>query len=140
MPSIIITNNQISNIPNSYLGDYAAVYVQSNCQSNMAEVLSAGNTFTNLGLGGIVLASQVESDGTCTAKDAQGTISNFTSIGDTFQNWSLASAGTFPAINSTGRNLIHASVARLNADGASNGNIALNLSAFADVKVVDTSR
>ena len=132
MPSIVISNNQISNIQDTYLGDYAAVYVQSNCQSNMVQVLSTGNTFTNLGLGGIVLNSQVEGDKTCAAPDAQGTISNFTSTGDTFVNWSMASAGTFPAINSTGLNLIHASVSELNADGGEN---ALNLSAFADVSV-----
>jgi len=135
MPSIVISNNQISNIPDTYLGDYAAVYVQSNCQSNMVQVLSTGNTFTNLGLGGIVLASQVEGDKTCTATTEQGTISNFTSTGDTFLNWSMASVGTFPAINSTGKNLIHASVSELSADAASNGNIALNLSAFATVNV-----
>jgi hypothetical protein len=140
MPSIVISNNLISNIPNTYLGDYAAVYVQSNCQSNMAQVASSSNTFTNLGLGGIVLASQVESDATCTATAAQGTISNFSSTGDTFVNWSLTSAGTFPAINSTGQNLIHASVAQLNADGSSNGNVALNLSAFTDVNVADTTK
>jgi hypothetical protein len=135
MPSIVISNNQISNIPDTYLGDYAAVYVQSNCQSNMVQVLSSGNTFTNLGLGGIVLASQVEGDKTCAATTAQGTISNFTSTGDTFLNWSMTSAGTFPAINSTGQNLIYAAVSKLNADGASNGNIVLNLSAFATVIV-----
>lgn len=140
MPSIVISNNLISNIPNTYLGDYAAVYVQSNCQSNMVNVLSSGNTFTNLGLGGIVLASQVESDATCTAATAQGTISNFTSIGDTFIDWSKTSEGTFPAINSTGMNLIHASVSGLNADGSANGNVALNLAAFADVSVVDAVR
>lgn len=135
MPSIVISNNLISNIPDPYFGDYAAVYVQSNCQSNMAQVLSSGNTFTNLGLGGIVLASQIEGDAACTATTAQGTISNFTSAGDTFLNWSMASAGAFPAINSTGRNLIRASVSQLKADGAANGNIALNLSAFASVSV-----
>jgi hypothetical protein len=133
MPSIVISNNQISNIPDNYLDDYAAVYVQSNCQSNMVAVLSFGNTLTNLGLGGIVLASQVEGDTACTAATAQGTISNFTSTGDTFVNWSLAAAGTFPAINSTGQNLIHASVSNLNADGSASGNPALNLSAFASV-------
>ena len=132
MPSIVISSNQISNIPNPYLGDYAAVYVQSNCQSDMAEVESRDNTFMNLGLGGIVLDSQVESDATCAAKSAQGTISNFTSTGDTFLNWSMTSPGTFPAINSTGQNLIHASVSQLNAGGTSN---ALNLSAFATVNV-----
>jgi len=135
MPSIVISNNQVSNIQDTYLGDYAAVYVQSNCQSNLAQVLSSNNTFTNLGLGGIVLDSQVEGDKTCAAPAAQGTISNFTSTGDTFHNWSMASAGTFPAINSTGSNLINASVSQLIADGASNGNIALNLSAFAQVTV-----
>jgi len=129
MPSIVISNNRISNIPDTYLGDYAAVYVQSNCQSNMLEVSSTGNTFTNLGLGGIVLASQIEGDKTCAATTAQGTISSFTSTGDTFSNWSMASVGTFPAINSTGQNLIHASISKLTADG----NIALNLAAFATV-------
>jgi len=97
MPSIVISNNQISDIPDTYFGDYAAVYVQSNCRSNMVDVLSSGNTFTNLGLGGIVLASQIEGDTACAATTAQVTISNFSSIGDTFVNWSLASAGTFPA-------------------------------------------
>ena len=132
MPSIVISNNQISNIPDTYFGDYAAVYVQSNCQSNMLDVLSSGNTFTNLGLGGIVPASQIEGDTACAAATAQGTISKFTSTGDTFVNWSLASAGTFPAINSAGRNLIHASISNLSADSAI-GNAALNLAAFASV-------
>jgi len=133
MPSIVLTSNVIWNIPNPYLGDYAAVYVQANCQSNMARVMSSGNTFSNLGLGGIVLASQVQSDGACTAASAQGTISNFTSTGDTFVNWSMSSPGTFPAINSTGANLMHASISQLNADGGSSGILALNLSAFAEV-------
>jgi hypothetical protein len=133
MPSIVVTNNVIWNIPNSYLGDYAAVYVQANCQSNMAQVVSSGNTFSNLGLGGIVLASQVQSDAACAAPSAQGTISNFTSTGDTFVNWSMSAPGTFPAINSTGANLIHASISQLNADGGSSGILALNLSAFAEV-------
>jgi len=132
MPSIVISNNQIANISDTYLGDYAAVYVQSNCQSNMVDVVSSGNTFTNLGLGGIVLASQIQADTACAATTAQGTISNFTSTGDTFVNWSLASAGTFPAINSAGQNLVHASVSNLSADSAT-GNAALNLSAFASV-------
>ena len=133
MPSIVISNNQVSNIPDPYLGDYAAVYVQSNCQSNMVDVVSSGNTFLNLGLGGIVLDSLVENDSTCAAKTSQGTISNFTSTGDTFLNWSMTAPGTFPAINSTGLNLIRASVSQLNA--ASSENLALNLSAFASVKV-----
>ena len=132
MPSIVISNNQVSNIPDPYLGDYAAVYVQSNCQSNMVDVASSGNTFTNLGLGGIVLDSQIESDPTCPAKASEGTISNFTSTGDTFLNWSMTSPGAFPAINSTGGNLLHASVSQLSAGSASN---ALNLSAFASVTV-----
>jgi hypothetical protein len=136
MPSIVISNNRISNITDTYLGDYAAVYIQSNCQSNMVDVLSSGNVFTNLGLGGIVLASQVEGDKTCADAAAQGTISNFTSTGDTFVNWSLASAGTFPAINSTGQNLMRASVSQLTA---ANGSNALNLSAFAQVNVSGVS-
>ncbi len=132
MPSIVISNNQISNIPDSYFGDYAAVYVQSNCQSNMVNVASSGNTFTNLGLGGIVLASQIQADSACTATTAQGTISNFTSTGDTFLNWSMSSAGTFPAINSTGANLIKASVSQLKADSQLN---PLNLSSFESVNI-----
>ena len=100
---------------------------------NMAQVLSSGNVFTNLGLGGIVLASQIQSDDACLAPTAQKTITNFSSTGDTFVNWSTATLGTFPAINSTGLNLIHAAVTQLNADGSANGNLALNLSAFADV-------
>jgi hypothetical protein len=51
----------------------------------------------------------------------------------TFMNWSMTSPGTFPAINSTGANLIHASISQLSADGGASGNIALNLSAFAEV-------
>jgi hypothetical protein len=131
MPSIVISDNQVSNIADTYLGDYAAIYVQSNCQSNMEQVLSSGNTFSNLGLGGILLASQVQGDKTCAAMNAEGTISNFSSVGDTFVNWSLTTPGTFPAINSTGTGLISASVSQLTAQGAS----ALNLSAFAQVNV-----
>ncbi len=135
MPAIVISGNQISNIQDDYPGDYAAVYIQSNCQSNMLSVVSTGNTFTNLGLGGIVLDSQVQADTTCAQPAAQGTISNFTSSGDSFVNWSMASPGTFPAINSTGQNLIHASVSQLNANSAAGGNVALNLSAFASVSI-----
>jgi len=138
MPSIVISNNVISNIPDDYFGDYAAVYIESNCQSNMVQVVSSGNIFTNLGLGGIVLASQIEGDRTCTARTAEGTISNFTSTGDSFLNWSMSSAGTFPAINSTGQNLMRAWVSELKADGGSSRNIALNLSAFASVSVTGT--
>jgi hypothetical protein len=133
MPSIVISNNQISNISDTYLGDYAAVYVQSNCQSNMEKVVSSGNTFSNLGLGGIILASQIEGDATCAAANAQGTISNFSSSGDTFLGWSMTSPGTFPAINSTGLGLINASVSQLNAAGAA----AVNLSAFAQVNMLN---
>jgi hypothetical protein len=133
MPSIVFSSNVISNIPNAYLGDYAAVYVQANCQSNIVQVASSGNTFSNLGLGGIVLASQVQNDTACPAASAQGTITTFTSTGDTFVNWSMTSPGTFPAINSTGANLIHASISQLNADGGPSGNMPLNLSAFARV-------
>lgn len=140
MPSIVISNNLISNIQNTYLGDYAAVYVQANCQSNMVQVLSSGNVFTSLGLGGIILASQVQGDTACIATAAEGTISNFTSTGDTFVNWSMAFAGVFPAINSTGLNLVQASVSQLNAGGASYGNVALNLSSFASVNVVESVR
>jgi hypothetical protein len=131
MPSIVISGNRISNVQDNYLGDYAAVYIQSNCQSNMLNVMSTGNTFTNLGLGGMVLDSQVQGDTTCAQPAAEGTISNFASTGDTFINWSMASPGTFPAINSTGQNLIHASVSQMSADGES----ALNLSAFASASI-----
>jgi len=137
MPSIVISNNVISNMADTYLGDYAAVYIQSNCESNMVEVRSSGNRFTNLGLGGIFLNSQVEGDTTCTALTAQGTISNFISTGDTFLNWSTASPGTFPAINSNGVNLLRATVSELDANGAMNGNLSLNLSSFAYVNVGD---
>ncbi len=131
MPSIVISNNSISNALDSYLGDYAAVYVESNCQSNMLNVLSSGNTFANLGLGGIVLASEIEPDSTCTARTSKGTISNFTSTGDTFRNWSMTSPGTFPAINSTGSNLTSASISGMTTDGSANP--SLNLSSFAYV-------
>jgi hypothetical protein len=131
MPSIVISNNTISNIQDTYFGDYAAVYVESNCQSTMEQVSSSGNIFTNLGLGGIVLHSQVQGDATCTAKTAQGTISSFISIRDTFVNWSMTSVGSFPAINSNGQNLLHATISQLSA--TSTGNIALNLASFATV-------
>ncbi len=134
MPSVVISNNTISEIQNDYLGDYAAVYIQSNCRSNIAQVVSQGNTYTNLGLGGMVLASQVQGDKTCAAPDAQGTITSFTSSGDNFANWSTASAGTFPAINSTGQNLIHAAISGMTAN-STNGSLPLNLAPFADVTV-----
>jgi len=134
MPSVVISNNTIANIQNNYLGDYAAVYVQANCRSNIQQVVSRGNTYTNLGLGGIVLASQVQGDETCNAREAQGTISNFTSSGDTFVHWSTASRGTFPAINSTGQNLIHATVSQMSTADV-NGSLPLNLSSFAEVTI-----
>jgi hypothetical protein len=139
MPSVVISNNTIFDIQNDYLGDYAAVYVQANCRSNMQEVVSKGNTYTNLGLGGIVLASQVQGDKTCNDPDAQGTISNFTSSGETFLNWSIASPGTFPAINSTGQNLIHATVSQLSTSDA-NGSLSLNLAPFAEVTITEPGR
>ena len=139
MPSVVFSNNTISDIQNNYLGDYAAVYVQANCRSNMQEVMSRGNTYAGLGLGGIVLASQVQGDKTCTAPEAQGTISNFTSSSDTFANWSIAAPGTFPAINSTGQNLIHATISWLSTSDE-NGSLPLNLSAFAEVTTKQLNR
>src|SRR5205823_6285763 len=99
----------------------------------------SGNVFSNLGLGGIVLLSQIQNDKTCTTVNSRGTISSFTSIGDTFQKWSTSAPGTFPAINSNGQNLIHASISRLKADGSGNGNRALNLSSFGTVDVEDAN-
>jgi hypothetical protein len=134
MPSVQISNNSISNIANRYLGDYAAVYVEANCESRMESVISSGNTFANIGLGGIVLLSQIQNDQTCKSPTAQGTIANFTSVGDSFENWSLSAPGTFPAINSAGGNLLHAAVSELYVNGASKNTAVVNLAPFASME------
>jgi len=101
----------------------------------MHNVASFNNRFTNLGLGGIVLISQVQADNACLDTTAQGTVSNFSSTNDTFVGWSQSAKGVFPAINSRGANLMLATITGLSADVTADGNPALSLSSFQNVQL-----
>lgn len=128
VPAINFTNNIIDTQPSTYVPDYATVYIQASCQSVIRHVNSEGNTFYNLGLGGIVLLSSVQSpsDG-CADPLAEGTIEEFTSTNDVCTVFSTASPGIFPCINSTGGNLKRATVTNLHSNG---GGGPINLGSF----------
>ncbi len=133
LPAINFTNNTIIDSNDVYTPDFGTVYIQASCQSIIDHVNSSGNTFTGLGLGAIVLLSSVQSpsDG-CADPMAQGTIADFTSTNDTVSDFSTASAGTFPAINSTGSNLLRATIVNLHSNG---GGGPVNLGGFATVHI-----
>jgi hypothetical protein len=130
LPLLRIADNKIQNMTDSYRGDYAAVYLQANCRSEMTNVSTEGNSFRDLGLGGIVLLSSVQrpKDG-CPDAKAMGTVRTFRSTSDAFSNWSNKAPGVFPTINASGSNLLDAVISDLKADGV--GNVALGLSDFA---------
>jgi hypothetical protein len=139
LPAVTFTNNLVLNSWDTYLGNTAAFTVQANCQSVISKVTLAGNTFQNIGLGAIYMQSQTQGV-PCANLTAVGTISNFSSTGDTIINFSQSSPGTFPAINSSGPTTaqLRASVAQLRVDGGGTGNAALNLLGFLFASVVDT--
>lgn len=133
VPNVNFTSNIIWNSTNSFAGDFASVYIQASCNSVMGNVVSMGNTFSNIGLGGIVLLSSVQFPlSPCPDSMAQGTIANFSSTGDSFTDYSTNFSGTFPAINSSGTNLGSASITGLKSNGAAG---ALSLGNFASVNI-----
>ncbi|MBZ5675181.1 MAG: glycoside hydrolase family 55 protein [Acidobacteriia bacterium] len=134
LPVLNLEDNVITENPSAYAPDYAAVFVQANCQSIIRHVNSSGNSYSNLGIGGIVLLSSVQSpaDG-CADALAKGTIEDFTSANDSFKNISTSFPGVYPAINSGSGNLLRAAVTNLG------GGLPINLSGFQDVQTNPTS-
>jgi hypothetical protein len=125
LPVLNVQDNIITENPSAYAPDYASVFVQANCQSIIRHMNSSGNSYSNLGLGGIVLLSSVQSppDG-CADAMAKGTIEDFTSTNDSFENISTSFPGVYPAINSGSGNLLRAAVTNLG------GGLPINLSGF----------
>lgn len=141
LQNLVIKDNIITELPETYAPNYATVFIQASCQSVMDQVTSSGNLYKDLGLGGIVVQSTVQGDTTCLATTAKGTVSHFSSINDTYINWSMSVAG-FPAINSNGSSatgLKQATISHLYADGGGHGTAALNLADFQTVSVVDVT-
>jgi hypothetical protein len=138
LPSLIIADNLIHDIPNQYEGDAAAIYIQANCRSVIGDVTMSGNVFRTIGLGGVFLLSSIQGGPPCADLAAQGTIRSFVSTGDRFINFSISYPGAYSAISTSGRNLRRADISHLRVDGQSNGRAALNLRAVARVSVVDT--
>jgi hypothetical protein len=60
LPSLVIADNQIRNIANTYAGDAAAIYIQANCQSVIDRVMMSGNVFRDIGLSGVFLLSSIQ--------------------------------------------------------------------------------
>jgi hypothetical protein len=140
IPMLSITNNQVYNMTDAYLGDGAAVIIEPSCNSIMADVVMSGNVFQNLTQGGVLLLSSVQNpQQPCSSATAAGGVSNFASTGDTYVNWSTINPGTYSAISAQGSpaNLLRATVSQLTVDGRSNGRQALNLLAFAQVTVAN---
>jgi Pectate lyase superfamily protein len=139
LPVITIANNRISNMYDSFEGDFGVVYIQSNCQSVIEHVNSIGNTFTNIGLSGIFIQSSIQfPTSPCPSNTLNGTVSNFSSVNDSFTGYSTNFSGVFPAINSGGPgNLINAFITNLYADGAGTGAGALNLAVFTNTQIVN---
>ena len=118
LPSVNLLNNTVRNNPSTYSPDFADMYIQANCESIIRHVNSIGNSWENIGLGAIVLVSSVQSpsDG-CADPMAEGTIEEFSSVNDSATNFSSSFAGVFPVINSTGSNLLRATVVGLHSNG-----------------------
>jgi hypothetical protein len=129
LPALNVEDNVITENPSAYAPDYAAVFVQANCQSIIRHVNSSGNSYANLGIGGIVLLSSVQapSDG-CADALSKGTIEDFASTNDSFKDISTSFPGVYPAINSGSGNLLRASVTNLG------GGLPTNLTGFQSVQ------
>jgi hypothetical protein len=138
LPLLSITNNQVYNMTDTYLGNGGTAIIEPSCNSIMADVVMSGNVFQNITQGGVLLLSSVQNpQGPCSSATAAGDISNFVSTGDTYINWSTINPGTYSAISAQGSpvNLLRATVSQLSVDGGTNGLQALNLGAFAQVSV-----
>jgi hypothetical protein len=138
LPSLVIADNQIHNIANTYAGDAAAIYIQANCQSAIDRVMMSGNVFQDIGLSGVFLLSSIQGGPPCADLAAQGNIESFVSTDDRFINFSISYPGQYSAISTSGRNLRRADISHLRADGQTNGRAALNVSAVAQVSILDT--
>ena len=138
LPLLVIAENQIRNIANTYAGDAAAIYIQANCQSVIERVMMSGNVFRDIGLSGVFLLTSIQGGPPCADLAAQGTIESFVSTDDRFINFSISYPGQYSAISSSGRNLRRADISHLRADGQTNGRAALNVSAVAQVSGFDT--
>jgi Pectate lyase superfamily protein len=139
LPSLVISDNRIYNILNTYAGDAAAIYIQANCQSLIENVTMSGNVFQDIGLSGVFLLSSIQGGPPCADLIAQGTIDSFIGTGDRFVNFSISYPGAYYAISTSGKNIRRAIVSQMSADGRTNGRAALNLGAIAQVSVVDTT-
>ncbi len=137
LPALVIAENVITDIPNKYAGDAAAMYIQANCQSTIDEVNMSGNEFRDIGLSGVYLLTSAQGKAPCADLKAEGTIRSFTSTGDRYMNWSTSYPGDYYAITSSGAHLLRASVMRMSVDGQGHGRAPLNLGAFQRVSVVD---
>ncbi len=137
LPALVIAENVITDIPNKYAGDAAAMYIQANCQSTIDEVNLSGNEFRDIGLSGVFFLTSSQSKAPCADFKAEGTIRSFTSTGDRYINWSTSYPGDYYAITSSGAHLLRASVTRMSVDGEGHGRAPLNLGAFQRVSVVD---
>jgi hypothetical protein len=137
LPALVISGNLITDIPNKYAGDAAAMYIQANCQSVIDEVNMSGNEFRDIGLSGVFFLTSHQTKAPCADLRAEGTIRSFTSTGDHYVNWSTSYPGDYYAITSSGAHLLQASVTRLSVDGQGHGRAPLNLGAFQRVSVVD---
>jgi hypothetical protein len=137
LPALIISGNLVTDIPNKYAGDAAAMYIQANCQSVIDEVNMSGNEFRDIGLSGLFFLTSPQGKAPCADLRAVGTIRSFTSTGDRYVNWSTAYPGDYYAITSSGAHLLQASITRLSVDGQGHGRAPLNLGAFQKVSVVD---
>jgi hypothetical protein len=144
IPLISYTGNRVTNMTDTYTGDGGALIFNPTCTSVMSSVVMSGNVFENVTQGGVFIQPSTQSfTGPCLNLTSLGTISNFTSTGDTFINWSTLSSGTYYAISAslpaggTSANLVRASISHLTADGQGHGRAALNLSVFGQVTVTD---
>jgi len=140
VPAVSFANNLVIGRNDPYAGNFASAFVQASCQSFIQNVDFVGNTFRNLGLGAITVRSSVQFPiAPCPDGLAKGTISSFTSVGDTITNFSTSFPGTFAAVTSSAGNLLRATVSNLSVDGGGNGQGALSIGEFAQRSVIGLS-
>jgi len=136
VPAIVFSGNQVLNMTDTYLSDGATLIFEAACSSQMPSIAMSGNTFQNISQGGVLIQSSAQYPlGPCPSPALRGTVGSFSSVNDTFVNWSTLSAGTYFAISANGAaaNLQQSTVTQLMANGQGNGRAALNLGAFAQV-------
>jgi hypothetical protein len=134
LPQILIADNAISDLPDTYAGDGGAIYIDARCQSRIEQIEMRGNVIQNVGLGGVFLLSAAQAAAPCEDFTAAGTLASFRSTGDKFVNWSTTTAGRYYAFSASGPNLLKASVAEVVAERG-NGRAVWNPAAFPFAKV-----